>query len=83
MARRQAKAARGEPEPGHIHQRSRVAPLTSSFAVTAIVGFFISVFFVWPMSASWGFTFTVFFLAMAIAAFISMLRAPPEPQLRP
>jgi hypothetical protein len=35
------------------------------------------------MSASWGFTFTVFFLAMAIAAFISMLRAPPEPQLRP
>jgi hypothetical protein len=70
-----------EPEPAP--EPRKAAPLTSSFAVTAILGIFISLFFVWQVSPTWGFTFLLFFVAMAIAAFVSMLRADPDPQLRP
>ena len=54
----------------------KIAPLPGSFMLTALVGLLLSIFFVWPLSATWGFTFTLFFAIMFIAAMISMTRAP-------
>jgi hypothetical protein len=54
----------------------KVAPLSGSFMVTAIVGFLVSMLFVFKMSATWGVTFMIFFAVMLIAALISMTKAP-------
>ena len=59
----------------------KVAPLHSSFMATAIVGFIISVFYVYAKSKTWGFTFILFFGAMFIASIISMTYAPTMPEL--
>jgi len=54
----------------------RYAHLSAGFMLTSIVGFFISVFFVWPkFSISWGFTFSLFFAMMFVASIISMTKA--------
>lgn len=53
----------------------RYAHLSAGFMLTSIVGFFMSVFFVWKYSMSWGFTFAVFFIAAFIASVISMTKA--------
>lgn len=50
----------------------KTIPLSSSFMVTAIIGFIISWIYVYPRSPSWGFTFMLFFMIMIIAALISM-----------
>jgi len=56
-----------------------VVPLKSSFMITAIVGFFISVYYVMSLSKTWGFAFALFFVTMFIASLISMTFAPiPE-----
>ena len=44
--------------------------------LTALVGLLLSIFFIWPLSATWGFTFTLFFAIMLVAAMISMTKAP-------
>lgn len=49
-----------------------VAPLDSSFMAISIIGFFISIFFVLPLSISWGTTFILFFGIMFIASMVSM-----------
>jgi 4-hydroxybenzoate polyprenyltransferase len=49
-------------------------PLTSGFMLTSIVGFFLSVFFVWKLSETWGFTFALFFVITFIASIVSMSR---------
>ncbi|MBW2979194.1 hypothetical protein DRZ77_02410 [Candidatus Woesearchaeota archaeon] len=56
--------------------KSKIAPLPGSFMLTALVGLLLSIFFVWPLSATWGFTFTIFFAIMLVAAMISMTKAP-------
>jgi multisubunit Na+/H+ antiporter MnhB subunit len=53
----------------------KYAHLSAGFMLTSIVGFFISAFFVWDISASWGFTFGLFFTMMFIASIISMTHA--------
>jgi len=53
----------------------KYAHLSAGFMLTSIVGFFISVFLVWNMSLSWGFTFALFFAIMFIASIISMTKA--------
>jgi hypothetical protein len=53
----------------------KYAHLSAGFMLTSIIGFFISVFFVWKLSISWGFTFTLFFLITFIASIISMTKA--------
>ncbi len=60
----------------------KVAPLSSSFMLTAMVGILISGVYVYPKDPTWGFTFLVFFVLMFIASIISMTYAPVEPQLR-
>ena len=47
-------------------------PLTSSFMLTSIVGFMVSVLYVMKLSASWGFTFALFFVIMFISSIVSM-----------
>ena len=53
----------------------RYAHLSAGFMLTSIIGFFISVFFIWKISLSWGFTFSLFFLMMFVASIISMTKA--------
>jgi multisubunit Na+/H+ antiporter MnhB subunit len=60
-----------------------IAPLSSGYMITSIVGFLISVFYVVPTAPSWGFTFVVFFTLMFIAAMVSMTYAPTDWQLKP
>lgn len=57
-------------------KKFKVAPLSGSFMITAIVGFLVSMLFVFKMSATWGVTFMIFFAVMLIAAIISMTKAP-------
>ncbi|RLE43895.1 hypothetical protein DRJ16_03255 [Candidatus Woesearchaeota archaeon] len=56
--------------------KAKIAPLPGSFMLTALVGLLLSIFFIWPLSATWGFTFTLFFAIMLVAAMISMTKAP-------
>lgn len=58
-----------------------VAPLSGGFMITSIVGFLISVIYVYPSSVTWGFAFGVFFVLMFVAAMISMTYGPDEAQL--
>jgi multisubunit Na+/H+ antiporter MnhB subunit len=55
-----------------------VAPLSSGYMLTSIVGFLISVFWVLPKSSKWGFTFLFFFGLMFVASMISMTYAPVD-----
>jgi len=50
----------------------KIAPLSSGFFLTSIVGFFISVFAVYPWSPTWGFTFMLMFIFMFVASMVSM-----------
>ncbi len=53
----------------------KIAPLNSSFMVTAMLGFIISVVWVYDVSPSYGFAFAVVFAAMFIASVVSMTYA--------
>lgn len=59
-----------------------IVPLSSGFMLTAMVGFLISIFYVYPRSSTWGFTFVLFFVLMFVSSMISMTYAPAEGQLR-
>lgn len=62
---------------------SKVVPLKGSFMVTAIVGFLISVLYVYKQlgNKTWGFTFMLFFAAMFISSIISMTYSPIMPEM--
>lgn len=53
-----------------------IAPLTSGFMLTSMLGILISVFYLYPNSKTWGFTMLLMFLLMFIASLISMTWAP-------
>lgn len=57
---------------------ARHIPLTSGFMLTSIIGFFVSVFFVWKLSETWGFTFALFFVIAFIASVVSMSKIEAE-----
>jgi len=63
--------------------KTNIAPLTSGYMLTSMVGFLISVFYVYPQSKQWGFTFGLFFGIMFFAAIISMTYAPVDFSHRP
>jgi len=62
---------------------SKVVPLKGSFMVTAIVGFLISLLYVYRQlgNKTWGFTFMLFFAAMFVASVISTTYSPVMPEL--
>jgi hypothetical protein len=51
-------------------------PLPSSFMLASITGFLVSVFVVWPLSMTWGFTFALVFLLWFIASVVNFTHAP-------
>ena len=61
-----------------VHKEFNIATLSGGFMLTSIVGFLISAFYVAPSSATWGFTFVLFFTMMFIAAMISMTYSPSD-----
>jgi len=65
-----------------MEEKFNIAPLSGGYMITSIVGFMISAFYVYPKSATWGFTLVIFFTLMFIAALISMTYAPTDWQLK-
>ena len=59
-----------------------VAPLSGSFMLTAMLGFLISVIWVYPNSATWGVAFGLVFFIMFIASVISTTYGPSEIELK-
>ena len=55
----------------------RAAPLKSSFMLVGIIGFLISALFIYGKNPTWGFTLSIFFLLMIIAALVSMTKSKP------
>ncbi len=62
-------------------EKLNFAPLPSSFMLTAIIGFLISVILVYPYSMQWGFAFAIVFVLMFAASLISMTHAPVGEEL--
>lgn len=56
-------------------------PLTSSFMLAAMLGFFISVFYVWDISKDWGFSFATLFAIFFIASVYNFTHALDEDDL--
>lgn len=52
------------------------APLKGTFMVTAILGFLISAYWLYPLSNGLGIAALIVFAAMFIASLISMTKAP-------
>ena len=61
---------------GKKTEKWRAVPLKSSFMLTAMLGFLISAYWVFPQSFNFGITFMIVFALMFIASLISMTRAP-------
>lgn len=59
-------------------QSFKVAPLSSTFVLTSILGFLISVLFIVDLSVTWGFTFAMMFMIMFLSSMVSMTRATTE-----
>ena len=51
-------------------------PLKGSFMATAMLGFLISAYWVYPQSLNYGISFMIVFVLMFIASFISLTKAP-------
>ena len=56
----------------------KYVPLPTSFMLISIIGFFISLFVVYPVSPSFGFAFMLVFIVMFIASMVSMTQAEIE-----
>lgn len=54
----------------------KIAPLSAGFTLTSMLGFLVTVLYVYPVSPTWGFTFAIIFVIMFIASFISITNAP-------
>jgi len=61
--------------------KRRIAPLSGSFMITAILGFLISTVYIFPRSNPWGLALSVLFAAMFAAAMISTTYAPLEAEI--
>lgn len=60
----------------------KVAPLSSGYMATSIIGFLVSLLYIYPVfSPAWGLAFGIVFALMFIASMVSMTNAPIEGQL--
>jgi len=61
----------------------KVAPLHSSFMVASMIGFLVSILYIYYQLnyKTWGFTLALFFALMFIASVISMTYSPAMPEL--
>lgn len=62
--------------------KPNIAPLNTSFFLTSMIGFLISIFFIPQFSPTWAFAFAILFFIMFIASIISMFKGRPRPQLK-
>jgi hypothetical protein len=67
--------------PDEVASKRKWTPLTTSFMVASILGFFISAVYVSKFSLPMAVAFAVVFFCMFIASIISMGRASPDAQL--
>ncbi len=56
----------------------KVAPLNANFMATSILGFILSLVFVFPEYPDWGFAFALTFFIMFLASLVSMTYAPVD-----
>jgi len=61
-----------------VFKNFKAAPLSSGFMFTAIVGFFITIYFWNLVGETFGFVFILFCIILFIASVISMTYAAPE-----
>ena len=54
----------------------KAVPLKGSFMVTAILGFLLSYYYIYPVSLDFGLASMIIFTLMFIAALVSMSKAP-------
>ena len=59
-------------------RRGKIAPLPGSFMLASMLGFAISVVWVYPQSKSFAISFMIVFAAMFVASLISLTYAPAE-----
>ena len=79
MAKKKAVKRKNSPNSGSkekLLKKWQAAPLKGSFMATAMLGFLISAYWVYPQSFNYGLTFMLVFTLMFIASFISMTKAP-------
>ncbi|HIH12629.1 TPA: hypothetical protein HA242_02810 [Candidatus Woesearchaeota archaeon] len=69
MAKRKKNASK-------LPSRWHAVPLKGSFMLTAILGFLISAYYVYPLNFNYGITFMLVFAVMFIASVVSMTKAP-------
>lgn len=60
----------------------KVAPLSGGFLIAGIVGLSISIFKIWPVNMSWGFTMILFSVVLIVASLVSMNYADPKAMLK-
>jgi uncharacterized protein (DUF58 family) len=60
----------------------KVAPLNSSFMLTAILGFLVSLIWVYPQAQSWGIAFALVFGLMFISSVVSATYGDPDLELK-
>ena len=49
-------------------------PISKGFLLTSIVGFIISLYYIYPLNKPWGFTFCLMFVILFISSQISLAR---------
>jgi hypothetical protein len=59
----------------------KVAPLSAGFFLLSMLGFFLGIFVIWPVSATWGLLIVGFSLVMFFASMVSLTMAPVEEEL--
>ncbi len=60
----------------------KIAPLSGSFMLASMLGFAISLVWVYPASMSFGMAFMIVFAAMFISSIISMTKGPADEELK-
>ena len=60
----------------------KIAPLNTTFFMTSIIGFLISIFYLPQFSPSWAFALAALFFIMLVASIKSMFIAKPTPQMK-
>jgi len=56
----------------------KFTPLSGGYMISTMLGFLISVVYVWKLSPSWGLAFAIAFAVMFIASLLSMTYADPD-----
>lgn len=60
----------------------KIAPLSGGFLIAGFVLFFVSLFKIWPVNKSWGFTMIFFSIILIVASLVSMTYADAKSLLK-